>query len=151
MSILFQWSLIAHVLAGILGVVSTYAIWIGLLKKAINIKNLKRWGSAGFVLMVVSWVTGGYYYTAYYGSSVRPVIKAGAYPWAHSLFMEWKEHVFLFLPFLTFILWLVVNTMQPKETTAPAWGKSAAALAGVTTVLGILIALSGVIISGAVR
>ena len=54
----------------------------------------------GTGLMVLSWVSGGYYYLAHYGPHVKPAIKAGSLPWAHTVGMELKEHVFLFLPFL---------------------------------------------------
>lgn len=51
-------------------------------------------GAGGFV---ASWIAGGYYYVVYYGSLVKPSIKSGSAPWAHSIFMEVKEHIFLFI------------------------------------------------------
>ena len=51
-------------------------------------------GLAGFLL---SWLIGGYYYIKFYGPLVKPIIKAGAAPWAHAVAMETKEHVFLFI------------------------------------------------------
>ncbi|OHA64918.1 MAG: hypothetical protein A2843_02625 [Candidatus Wildermuthbacteria bacterium RIFCSPHIGHO2_01_FULL_48_27b] len=51
-------------------------------------------GLAGFLL---SWIIGGYYYIKFYGPLVKPIIKAGAAPWAHAVAMETKEHVFLFI------------------------------------------------------
>jgi len=41
----------------------------------------------------------------FYGSTVKPFIKEGPYPWAHKVVMETKEHVFLFLPFLGLLAW----------------------------------------------
>ena len=52
------------------------------------------------VLLFLSWITAGYYYVNIYGSEVKPLIKEGPQPWAHGVFMETKEHIFLFLPFL---------------------------------------------------
>src|SRR3989344_2053413 len=56
--------------------------------------------SLGTILFFASWIIGGYYYVQYYGPDVKPVINAGSEPWAHKVFTETKEHVFLFLPFL---------------------------------------------------
>lgn len=51
----------------------------------------------GLVGFLLSWIIGGYYYIKFYGSLVKPIIKAGAAPWAHAVAMETKEHVFLFI------------------------------------------------------
>ena len=59
----------------------------------------------GTVAFFLSWLTGGYYYLTDYQSVVKPLIKKGPYPWAHSVITETKEHVFMFLPFLSFVVW----------------------------------------------
>lgn len=51
----------------------------------------------GFISFVIAWIYGGFYYVNYYGSLVKPVIKAGSAPWAHSVAMESKEHIFLLI------------------------------------------------------
>src|SRR3989344_5016732 len=45
---------------------------------------------------VAAWLIGGYYYVKFYGPLVKPIIKAGQMPWAHTIAMEAKEHIFLF-------------------------------------------------------
>jgi hypothetical protein len=35
---------------------------------------------------------------------VKPVILAGEQVWSHAIFMEAKEHIFIFLPFISVIL-----------------------------------------------
>ena len=52
---------------------------------------------AGLLSFVLAWIIGGLYYVNYYGSLVKPIIKAGSAPWAHSVVMESKEHIFLLI------------------------------------------------------
>src|SRR3989338_4061246 len=63
-------------------------------KKTFRMKLAAVLGLMGFLL---SWLAGGYYYVKFYGLLVKPIIKAGLAPWAHAIFMETKEHIFLFL------------------------------------------------------
>jgi len=63
----------------------------------------------GTVLLIAAWIVGGYYYVTIYGPDVKPLIKAGPFPWAHSVITETKEHVFLFLPFLAALVWGVLD------------------------------------------
>jgi len=57
----------------------------------------------GTLFLIGSWVVGGFYYVTEYGAAVKPIIKSGPLPWAHSVITETKEHVFLFLPFLAML------------------------------------------------
>lgn len=63
-------------------------------KHRFRVKIASVVGVIGFSL---SWLVGGYYYVTYYGSLVKPIIKIGLAPWAHIVFMETKEHIFLFI------------------------------------------------------
>lgn len=54
----------------------------------------------GLALLIGAWFVGGYYYITEYSVAVKPLIKSGPMPWAHSVITETKEHVFLFLPLL---------------------------------------------------
>lgn len=143
--------LVLHIIFGLAGVIAFYAVWMGLLKKELNGKFLKRSSFWGAVLIVLSWISGGYYYWDYYGTAVKTVIKAGPYPWAHAVFMEGKEHVFLFLPFLTVLAAVIIWHSTDELDRNPVLKKELAVLTGVITALGIIITLSGTIISGAVR
>ncbi|MEK9154787.1 MAG: hypothetical protein AAB596_01840 [Patescibacteria group bacterium] len=152
MSLLFKFLLISHVFSGMLGIILFSAVLFVLIKK-LDSKRIKflrltsLWGLIGFLL---SWITGGYYYVYYYGALVKPIIKAGPYPWAHSILMEVKEHVFLFLPFAALIMVLVVYLFgedfenQPKIKNAGIW------LATTIVFIGTAITLMGMAISGAV-
>src|SRR3989344_4108764 len=151
MTSFLQILLIAHIIFGLLGVIAFYAVWMGLLKHKPSPRFLKFSSLWGFIALVLSWFTGGYYYVAYYGTTVKPVIKAGGYPWAHALFMEAKEHVFLLLPFLAAVVALVIwfwSERMETETATPLGSgfqikRSLVLLSGLITVLGIIITLAG--------
>lgn len=151
MSLTFKLLLTSHVLLGTLGVVALYAVWMGLLKQKISLKFLRFSSLWGFILLVLSWVTGGYYYSLYYGKTVKPAILAGPYPWGHGVFMEAKEHAFLLLPVLALAITVLLYSAGDRVESDAALKKQLAFLSGVTAVIGIVIALSGVVISGAVR
>ncbi len=68
-----------------------------------RIKRARIAAMIGTLLIFSAWIIGGYYYLYDYGSNVKPLIKAGPEPWAHLIFTETKEHIFLFLPFLSIL------------------------------------------------
>lgn len=151
MSALLQNLLISHVIFGLLGIIAFYGVWMGLMKRVISLKFLRQFSFLGFIFLMLSWLTGGYYYVIYYGKAVKPVIKSGQFPWAHLIFMEAKEHIFLFLPFLSLVTFAVLMFLGRRLEKNPALKRSLIWLAGVIVVLGIVITLSGMIISGAVK
>ena len=140
--------LASHVLLGIAGVACSYATWMELLKKTCALSYLKKLSMGATILYFLTWLSGGYYYVLYYGTTVKPIILAGNYPWAHKFFLEVKEHIFMFLPFLalamTFALWTLKDEDVPRK-------RALALLAGATTIIGILVTLAAVVVSGAVR
>ncbi len=141
----------SHVVFGVLGIAAFYAVLLQLLKQKRSIRFLKISSISGVILLVLSWLTGGYYYATYYGKAVRAVIKAGKYSWAHTVFMEAKEHIFLFLPFLAVVVAIVLHTQAYRLETDARLKKQLTWLTGILVVLGIIITLAGAIISGAVR
>ncbi|MEK7493923.1 MAG: hypothetical protein AAB630_02065 [Patescibacteria group bacterium] len=151
MSTLFKTLLAIHVIFGVVGVIACAGVWMNMLKQKLPVRFLK-WSSAiGLVSFIASWVIGGYYYAIYYGKAVKPIIQKGQYPWGHSVFMEAKEHLFLFLPFLSAAM-LVALLLAGEHLEAEAPLKKALTwLVGTIVVLGAIMALSGIIISGAVR
>lgn len=94
-----------HAVAGELAVFAFLLVSIELLSSTEKtIKRTKIFALAGTILIFISWIAGGYYYVNYYGPNVKPIIKKGSAPWVHSIVMETKEHVFLFLPFLAILV-----------------------------------------------
>lgn len=150
MSPLFQNFLILHVLSGLLGIVSFAAVLLGLMKNA-SLRKLKITSFFGLLAFLVSWFYGGYYYAIYYGDKVKPLIKAGRYSWAHNVIMETKEHIFLFLPFLAAVLFLVIWLAGEDINKEQKLKKGTTALALSIVILGIAITLMGLAISGAAQ
>lgn len=153
MIVLLKYSLISHIFFGLLGVILFYAVLMNIVKQIDlqKIKFLRRSALFGFLSFTLSWLTGGYYYFLYYGAAVKPTILAGKYPWAHSIIMEAKEHIFLFLPFAALVITLLFYFFGDKIEQNQNIKKSVILLSVVIVIIGTLMALMGIIISGAVR
>lgn len=151
MTTLFLAMLIAHILLGVVGVGASYTTWMGFLKTKYSLRMLRATSLIAAVSYVLSWLSGGYYYALYYGTNVKPTILAGAYPWAHKFFIEVKEHVFIFLPFLAIVALLAFWSLDDREAPEGSFRKALLWLLGVTTAIGVFVTLSGVVVSGAVR
>jgi hypothetical protein len=140
-----------HVLIGMTGIIASYATLIWLFKRNIPVKLLKLSSLIAFIAYIISWIMGGYYYVIYYGGSVKPIIKEGPTPWVHSIIMEVKEHIFLFLPLLSFVallvIWLRGRTLQENKPLRDAL----AFVALITLIIAVSMALGGIVISGAAR
>ncbi len=153
MIFLLKYFLVSHIFFGLLGIIFFYAVLISGIKQ-INFQKIKffrRSALFGFLSFVLSWLTGGYYYVLYYGAAVKPTIIAGKYPWAHSIFMEIKEHIFLFLPFAALVITLMFYLFWDNLNQNPKIKNSVIALSAIVVIIGTIIALMGIIISGAVR
>ncbi|MBI2463279.1 MAG: hypothetical protein HYV65_03555 [Candidatus Spechtbacteria bacterium] len=151
MSLFFKFALIDHVLYGLLAIACFYVAWLWVLKQKPPVSSLRKVTFAGFILFVLSWLAGGDYYLHYYGQFVKPVIKAGQYSWAHTVGMETKEHIFLFLPFLALSVFATIWFAGERLETNPALKRALTYVTGLVMVLGTAIAVIGMIISGAVR
>lgn len=151
MSLLLQFSLIGNVIFGLVGVAALYAVWMSVLKKQPSLGFLKYTSLIGLLSILVSWFSGGYYYIAYYGSVVQPVIEAGSYPWAHLIIAETKEHVFLMLPFASAILVLVFWFLGDKLLTDSRLKGATAWLAATATIIGILTTIAWIVITGSAQ
>ncbi len=144
-------ALIVHVMTGLLAVAGSYAVWMQLLKTQLNQAAIRSWTYFAVMMTMVSWISAAWYYVTFYGRNVRPIIVNGPYPWGHEVFMEWKEHIFLFLPFLSLLLLFATWKLESGSPAAEARRRAASVLAAVMTVIGIIVTLSGVAASGAVR
>ena len=144
-------SLFLHIIFGVLAVIGMYSLWMMLLKRESNMVNLKRFSVSSLIFILVSWFFGAYYYLTYYGGAVKPVIKEGAYPWAHLVVMEAKEHIFLFLPFLLVVAVISFFALNDNLNQNEKTKRAITGLVAIMTILGIAITLSGIVISGAVR
>lgn len=104
----------------------------------------------GVVSFTLSWFTGGFYYVKYYGALVKPIIKSGLAPWAHLIFMEVKEHVFLFLVPLALTA-VFLTFLNKEEFTKINLRRLSLWLVGLIIFLGLAIGAMGFIVSAAAR
>lgn len=130
--------LFAHATFGVLGTLS--AVWVFV--EALNAReqNLRRIRTAALtvaIFMVGAWIFGGYWYLVYYPVE-RAMILQGPWPFAHNVFMETKEHLFLMTLILSFYL-----PIAARDKLA-----SSAAARRMTLCVAALIALSGLALEG---
>ena len=142
--------LVAYIFLGTLGIIFLTAYLLSIFKKEADFKWLKINSFLALLSFIASWITGGYYYTSYYGKLVKPVILKGEFSWVHSVLMEAKEHVFLFLPFLTLVLFAVTYFAHQDLKKDKKLVLATAGLCFTTVSVALAIMLSGIAISGAV-
>lgn len=140
-----------HVLIGVIGIIASYMTLMWLFKREAPIRLLKLGSLIAFISYITAWFTGGYYYVVYYGDMVKPIIKDGPNPWAHSIIMEVKEHIFLFLPILSFVILLIVWLKGSSLQENRSLRNTLALIAFITLIIAVSMALGGVLISGSVR
>ncbi len=147
-----RWLVVLHAATGELG--ALLFLWV-----IIELKNRQeagylraKWVSfSGFIMLLTSWFVSATYYTRHYGNIVKPVIKEGSFAWVHGVIMETKEHVFIFIPILALLTFLIIAAFPnwSKENEIPR--KPVYALSILIIVLGLGMVSLGYIISAAAR
>tara|TARA_Y100000310_G_scaffold284091_1_gene306639 strand:+ start:6697 stop:7110 length:414 start_codon:yes stop_codon:yes gene_type:complete len=128
-----------HLAIGEIAILSFIWIIVELINP--DVKRLKRAKIAaiiGTIFFFLSWITGGHYYLTEYGSAIKPMIKAGASPWAHKIVMETKEHVFLMLPFLAVLVSGIISNKSKEILQNVKFRKWTIYLSGLVVFLGML-------------
>jgi hypothetical protein len=100
--------LFLHPTFGVLGLVAATWVFVEALNASDDNQQRIWYGSLIVAaLFIVTWFFAGWYYTVYYHSGDQQIIEHGPVPWAHSFFMETKEHLFftplilaIYLPFV---------------------------------------------------
>jgi len=105
----------------------------------------------GVVCLLTAWIVGGFYYVEVYGSQIKPLIKASEAKWVHSIVMEVKEHVFLFLPILATLIVALLYKYDKALIKSKDARMSIVLLAGLVFLLGFSFAGMGAIISSGYR
>ena len=91
--------LFTHASFGILGVLG--ALWVFVDTLNVRTENERRIRQAAWITAVffaVALICGGYWYVHFYPAE-KAIILKGPWPFAHTLFMETKEHLF-FVPLI---------------------------------------------------
>jgi len=131
--------LFAHPTFGVLGMLA--AVWVfveAMNASEANAVRIRVAAAAAAAFLVLAGVVGGYWYVNFY-SPEKALILKGPWPWAHSLVMETKEHLF-FIP-------LLLALYLPIVTRQQLFGNTAART--MTLAVAALIALSALAIDGA--
>jgi hypothetical protein len=131
--------LFAHPTFGVLGIMA--AVWI--LVEALNASeaNQGRIRVASYavtICFIAAWILGGFWYVNYYYAE-KAIILKGPWPFAHTLFMETKEHLF----FIPLILALYLPIVAARRLA------SNAAARAMVMVVSAFIILNGLAIEGA--
>jgi hypothetical protein len=89
--------LMAHVMFGVLCMVGSVWLFVDVLHvTAANQERIRKLSLGIAVLMWLGYLVAGYWYVTFY-SADKAVILKGPWPFAHSFFMETKEHVVIVL------------------------------------------------------
>lgn len=89
--------LMAHVLFGVGCLLTTVWVFVDTLSaSAANQLRIQRMSCAAAVFMWLAFVVAGYWYVTAYAAD-KAVILKGPWPFAHSVFMETKEHLVILL------------------------------------------------------
>lgn len=116
-----------------------------------KIKRAKIVALIGVLLIFLSWIIGGYYYVDDYGKNVKPIIKEGPQPWAHGIFMETKEHIFIFLPFLSILILAMLMKYGNELAENRNAKKAVLLLCLMTVIIGLLMLGMGYAVSSGAR
>lgn len=138
-----------HIFFGTAGIILTGAYLFLVSGKYLDIKGLRVNSVLAFLAFLASWISGGLYYTSYYGKAVRPVILKGNFAWIHEILMETKEHVFLFIPFLSLVI-VAVTLVSCDLVSDSKVKKALSGLGFVVVSIALFVLILGIFVSGAV-
>lgn len=110
--------LMLHPTFGVLAIISSVWVFVESLNASeANHARIRAASVLSAVLMWLAYIVGGYWYVVFYGAD-KAIIQAGPWPFAHSFFMETKEHVFLMLLLLaTFLPIAAYGDVVKKPST----------------------------------
>ena len=103
--------LYSHIGVGIL--IEIAFLWVLIEARNKRFKDAKNASLIGAICTWLVVIVGGYYYITFY-PPIKTLILASAWPWAHNILMETKEHwIFILAPFTT-LLALIIGMAGPQ-------------------------------------
>jgi hypothetical protein len=136
--------LFAHPTAGVLATLAALWVFVEALNATDSNQARSRWAaSATAVFMVMAWLLGGYWYLRWFPAE-KALIVAGPWPFAHTVFMETKEHLF-FIP-LILALYLPIVTVTNLAVNRGA-RRMALVVAGSIVLNGLAIEGAGAVVN----
>lgn len=143
-----QFNLMLHPMLGVLFILVN--AWIFTETLGASPEGLARVRKLSLVSAALLWITyviAGYWYVAYFAAD-KAIILAGPWPYAHTFFMEMKEHAFFPLLLLGTYLPIVAYEAQPDPKAA---NQLVRWVAGLNVLLGLVMEGAGGIISMGVK
>jgi len=131
--------LLAHSTFGVFGTLT--ALWTFVEALNASERNMRRTRAAATLtafFMGITWILGGYWYVHFYPAD-RALILKGPWPFAHTIFMETKEHLF----YATLILAIFLAIAAREKLYASAAARK------LVLCTALLIVLTGLAIEGA--
>ncbi len=128
-----EFILMLHPTFGVLAILGSVWVFTEVLNaSAANQGRIRTGSMAVAVLMWLTYIVGGYWYVVFYAAD-KALIKKGPWPFAHGLFMESKEHIFLMLLLLATLLPIVAyksGALAKAGRTVMLWTAGLVALIG---------------------
>lgn len=139
--------LLAHATCGVLGCLS--ALWVFLEALSAQPVHRRLQGAAlvTALCMAGAWIFGGYWYVHFYPAE-RALILKGPWTFAHTFFMEFKEHLFFVTAILAFLLPIVT---RENLSANPVARKLVLSVAGLVVITGLAVEGAGAIIDHGVK
>lgn len=110
--------LMAHVLFGVACLLAAVWLFVDVLHASdSNLLRIRRLSLAAAIFMWVAFIIAGYWYVVDYHSD-KAIILKGPWPFAHSFFMETKEHLVIMLLLLTTYLPIVARNNLAASSDA---------------------------------
>jgi predicted membrane channel-forming protein YqfA (hemolysin III family) len=140
--------LMAHVLFGMLFILAGVWLFVDVLHaNEANQSRIRTVSIAVAVLMWLAYLVGGYWYVSFYAPD-KAIILKGPWPFAHSFFMEMKEHVVIMLLLLATYLPIAAAS---NTATNKAARKIVLWVVGLMVLIGVAIDGAGAIIGIGVK
>jgi len=140
--------LMIHVLFGMLCIVATVWLFVDVLNASeANQARIKAVSVGVAAMMWLSFLIAGYWYLVYYAPD-KAIILKGPWPFAHTFFMEMKEHVVIMLLLLTTFLPIAASNNLAVNKAAK---KVVLWVAGLIGLIGIAMDGAGALIAMGVK
>jgi hypothetical protein len=145
---MIEFFLMTHVLFGMLCIVMAVWVFVDVLNiSETNYSRIKIMTYGVTAVMWLSYLIAGYWYVVYYGAD-KAIILKGPWPFAHSFFMEMKEHVVIMLLLLATYLPIAASdnlVMNKAARKIVLW------VTGLIVMIGVAMDGSGAIIAMGVK
>ena len=140
--------LLAHSTCGVFGIMAAGWVFVDALNaRDENAQRIRNAAVVAAVCMSATLMVGGYWYVHFYPAE-KALILQGPWPFAHSFFMETKEHLF----FVTAILALLlpIATREKLYSNPPA-RKLVLSVAALVAIAGLAVEGAGAVIEHGVK